>query len=197
MTLQQICQSIRECNACSLKQNTLVSGFHENGNFNSKIIIVGEALGKEEAKNGLPFQGKCGKLLDKMLHSIGIDRNSIFIGNLVNCRPVKDDTDSDRPPTKEEIAFCKHFIEEIIDEIKPELIITLGGVSFKSLTGNDNIPVGESLKGEHPNRFSYKCVPLWPMYHPSYILRDYHSGILNYWESWLKIRKYLEVNKIV
>jgi DNA polymerase len=126
--------SLREqamaCTACQLAKNrtNVVFGV---GNPNAELMFVGEGPGREEDLAGEPFVGRSGKLLDQLMgQELGIDRSQCYIGNVIKCRPP-----NNRDPLEEEIAACRHFLEEQVREIDPLVIITLGNFATHLLLG--------------------------------------------------------------
>ena len=118
---------IQFSNTCSLKKQAKNTVFAD-GNPSSKIMLIGEAPGAEEDKVGKPFVGAAGKLLDKMLAAIKLDRNSVYITNIVPWRPP-----NNRSPTLEEIMQCLPFIQKHIDIIRPEILVLLGATATKAI----------------------------------------------------------------
>jgi DNA polymerase len=170
---------IKICEKCSLhlSRNNTVPG---EGNINSKIVFVGEGPGADEDSSGRPFVGRAGKLLDVMLKDWAkIDRNQIFITNIVKCRPPKN-----RVPSDEEMNSCGHFLEAQLIQIKPKIIVTLGSTSMKYLTNKTKIT-------ESRGKFYdwYSGIKIFPTFHPSYLLRNpsMQKGTPR-WYSWLDMR---------
>ena len=130
---------------------------------NPDVLIIGEGPGEEEDRQGLPFVGRAGQLLDKMLNAIELDRRAnCFIANIVKCRPPKN-----RDPEPDECAACRTFLDAQIDALQPKMILTMGRVASHNLLNTDN-----SL-GRLRNRFyEYKNIPVLVTYHPSALLRN-------------------------
>ncbi|MFH1682817.1 MAG: uracil-DNA glycosylase [Candidatus Woesearchaeota archaeon] len=131
--LFELAENVRKCTACPLWKGRLLAVPGE-GPADAKIMIVGEAPGAEEDRLGIPFVGRAGKLLDELLATNGFNREDIFITNSVRCRPPKN-----RDPDKQELKACKHWLDEQISVIKPDLIIILGRIALKNLLGKDKI----------------------------------------------------------
>jgi uracil-DNA glycosylase len=169
--LEQIQQEITECKACPLHDLlpqgcSPISGFGIAGN----LMFIGEAPGENEIELGRPFVGLAGRLLDQILKDSGIDKNSIYIANTVNCRPH--DYGKNRPPTKLEIATCKHWLWKQIQAVNPTRIFTLGMTPTKTLL-HDILGKTFKLKDVIGNEYRpdfLKC-PVVPIYHPSYLLQ--------------------------
>ncbi len=127
-------------------------------------MIIGEAPGADEDRNGEPFVGAAGRLLNEMLRSIGLDRDSVFIANILKCRPP-----ANRNPHAGEIEACTPYLEAQIEFIRPRLIIAVGRVAAHHLLDCDD-PIGR-LRGR-VHQFGPAAVPLIVTYHPAYLLRS-------------------------
>jgi uracil-DNA glycosylase len=133
------------------------------GNPYAKLMFIGEAPGQEEDRQGLPFVGRAGELLTKMIASIGMTREDVFIANIVKCRPP-----ANRQPTPEESACCAPFLARQIEVIRPKVIVALGGVAAQNLLQtHDGIT---RLRGRF---YPYMGAKLMPTFHPAYVLRNY------------------------
>ncbi|MFA5478993.1 MAG: uracil-DNA glycosylase [Candidatus Muiribacteriota bacterium] len=155
-------KNIKKCTLCPLceKRTNVVTG---DGNINSKIMIVGEGPGEDEDIKGIPFVGKAGQLLDKILNSVGFDRKeNIYITNVVKCRPPQN-----RDPEKEEIKTCSAYLLFQIELIKPEIIITLGNHALNFFVENSS-----GITKMRGKIYSWNNIKIIPMYHPSYLLRN-------------------------
>lgn len=168
------------CNKCSLPGNRIVWGY---GNYKNRVIFIGEAPGAEEDKLGKPFVGRSGKLLTKMLNDSGIRRELVYITNVVKCRPEKN-----RTPTEDEIKLCSRFLKYEIQNIKPEVIVTLGSTSTSYFLNKFKISeiAGTIVK----TKIGVTKYRLYPLYHPSYVLRN---GISReeYLNLFIRLRKIL------
>lgn len=154
--LKKLAQEILKCTKCklSLTRNNAVPG---DGSLNSDIILVGEAPGVQEDRQGLPFVGEAGKLLTSLLSSIGLSRTDVYITNIVKCRPPKN-----REPTKEEITTCLPYLRKQTLLIKPSIICTLGRVASKTL-----IDKKLSISKEHGKLKKMGKITYLPLYHPA------------------------------
>jgi len=119
-------------------------------------MLIGEAPGKNEDIEGRPFVGRAGELLEELVRSVNLDREDVFITNIVKCRPL-----DNRDPRKDEIETCNPYLEKQIDLIEPEVIVTLGNHATETLVGKNG------MKEIHGKRFEYKGIKLIPMYHPA------------------------------
>jgi DNA polymerase len=131
--LELVKQNVIECTKCDLCK-TRTNSVPGKGNFKSDVIIVGEAPGKNEDEKGEPFIGIAGKKLSKALEDAGISRDSVYITNIVKCRPPKN-----RVPTTVERSTCQEYLKQEIAIIKPKIICILGNTAFNSLLGGSEI----------------------------------------------------------
>jgi DNA polymerase len=154
---------ISECKQCILykTRNKTVFG---SGPSNSKIMIIGEAPGKDEDEHGEPFIGRAGKLLDAFLQSINLSRDKVFITNTVKCRPP-----DNRNPSVDELNQCSSFLTSQINTVKPKVLILLGKVAANNLLDN-NSPMSD-LRQKKLFIENYD-IPVIVFYHPAYILRS-------------------------
>jgi uracil-DNA glycosylase len=164
-TLEELKAAMAEFNGCALKHtaSNLVFG---DGNPEANIMFVGEAPGADEDRQGKPFVGVSGQLLDRMLAAIGLDRNSIYISNILPWRPP-----GNRKPSPAEVLSCLPFIARHIELIKPKVLILVGGTSASNLL--DTKEGITRLRGRWVN---YKVgdldIPTMPIFHPAYLLRQ-------------------------
>jgi DNA polymerase len=149
------------CTACPLAAGRTRSVFAD-GNPHARLMLIGEAPGLEDEAQGLPFVGEAGQLLDKMLAAIGFDRSGFHVTNTVKCRPP-----DDRPPLPAETAACRLFLDRQIEAVAPLLIVTLGDVATRTL-----LACGEGIADLRGRQFTYRGIPLIPLYHPAYLLRS-------------------------
>lgn len=142
------------------------------GNEKAKIMLIGEAPGKQETLQKRPFVGQAGKNLDEFLQALQLNREDIYISNVVKYRPYKinekKNTTSNRPPKKDEIKECMPFLLEEIDYISPEIIVTLGNVALKSVLDDNKATIGE-FHGQLLN-LDNRVSMLFPLYHPASII---------------------------
>jgi len=161
LTMDEIAETIRNCQKCPLylTRQHAVPG---EGSYSSSVIFVGEAPGEVEDLHGKPFIGKAGQLFSKILQSVQIKRKDIFITNMIKCRPP-----GNRNPSKSEIEVCLPYLESQIALINPKIIVTLGNISTKFLLdSNEGI---SKLRGKW---FTWiGGIKIFPMFHPSYLLR--------------------------
>jgi len=158
------------------------------GNINARLMFVGEAPGADEDAQGEPFVGAAGQLLTKIIQATGLTRETVYIGNVLKCRPdTPGQTSGNRKPTPEEMAVCIPWLQEQIDLIKPEVLVALGGTAVEGLLGKT---LGiTKLRGAWQ---SYRGIPLMPTYHPSYLLRNQAIGEKRkVWEDMLQVMEKL------
>ena len=165
-TLDDLRAALEQFDGCALKK-TATNLVFVDGNPDAEVLFIGEGPGAEEDRQGLPFVGPSGRLLDKMLASIGLERSDVLISNTVFWRPP-----GNRTPTPQETATCMPFVERLIELTDPRVLVPLGGPAAKSLLGQTQ-GIGR-LRG---NWFSFETprmshpVPATPMFHPAYLLR--------------------------
>lgn len=165
-TLDELRRHMAEFDGCNLKF-TAKNLVFADGNPEADVMLVGEAPGRDEDLEGLPFVGRSGQLLDRMLAAIGLDRQSVYIANVIPWRPP-----GNRTPTPQETEICRPFIERQIELANPKVVVTLGGASAKTLLGT---PEGiMRLRGNWRGHVtaSGKEIPTMPTLHPAYLLRN-------------------------
>ena len=165
-TLEELKKMVEEFDGCALKltANKTVFGY---GSGTARQLLIGEAPGADEDRSGIPFVGRSGQLLEKMLKAIGFDRNECFITNVLPWRPP-----GNRTPTEGEIAVCLPFLKRQIDLVSPEAIMILGGSAANALLDN-----GEPISRMRGKWLEYKKsdggkVPVLASFHPAYLLRN-------------------------
>ena len=153
----------KNCDACSLSntRNNVVFG---KGDQKAKVLIIGEAPGKDEDLSGEPFVGRAGKLLNEILFSMKLSRDNVYITNTVKCRPPEN-----RNPNSDEINSCSRFLEGQISLISPSIIILLGKVAAERLM-NTSEPMS-FLRGK-VHYYKNTDIPMLVFYHPAYLLRS-------------------------
>jgi uracil-DNA glycosylase family 4 len=154
------------------------------GNIDSPLMFVGEAPGADEDEQGEPFVGKAGQLLTKIIQTMGFSRESIYIANILKCRPdTPGQSAGNRKPTPQEMETCIPYLHEQIDLIKPKVLVALGGTAVEGLLGKT---IGiTKLRGTWQ---TYRGIPLMPTYHPAYLLRNQSlSEKRRVWEDMLAV----------
>src|SRR6185295_4401148 len=170
-----------ECARCKLHQlgrKQIVFGV---GNPNADLMFVGEAPGADEDQQGIPFVGKSGQLLTKIIEAIDLRREDVYIANVIKCRPPQN-----RNPERDEIETCEPFLFQQIDLIKPKVIVTLGKFAAQCLLRSEE-PISR-LRGR---LFDYRGAKLIPTFHPAYLLRN-PSSKREVWEDMKLVRSLLQ-----
>ena len=159
--LESLRESVSNCTGCKLHpdRNHLVFGA---GNPDARLVFVGEAPGLEEDRQGIPFVGRAGQLLTKMIRAMGLTREEVYICNILKCRPP-----GNRDPEPDEIEACQPYLIRQLEIIDPEVIVALGRVSSQVLTGSP-----EPISRMRGHWYEYHNIPLMPTFHPSYLLRQ-------------------------
>jgi DNA polymerase len=165
-TLDELKAALAVFEGCALK-DTATNLVFADGNPEARVMFIGEAPGAEEDRQGLPFVGPAGRLLDLMLAAIGLDRESVYITNVLPWRPP-----GNRQPTSAEITACLPFLERHIELVSPAVVVLLGGTSAKALLGTKEGIM--RLRGRWFNLQTAHLpapIPAMPTYHPAYLLR--------------------------
>ncbi|TMA27713.1 MAG: uracil-DNA glycosylase [Deltaproteobacteria bacterium] len=160
-TLESVREQMGECTLCKLHKgrHNIVFGV---GNPCARLMFVGEAPGEEEDLQGLPFVGKAGQLLTKMIEAMGLRREDVYICNTVKCRPP-----NNRNPEPEELEACEPFLRGQLAAVRPEAIVTLGKFAAQALL-REATPISR-LRGQWRE---YQGIPVMPTFHPAYLLRS-------------------------
>ncbi|HXX22650.1 MAG TPA: uracil-DNA glycosylase [Terriglobia bacterium] len=179
-TLDQIRADLGDCQRCKLAggRNTIVFG---EGNPHAELVFVGEGPGADEDEQGLPFVGRAGQLLNRMIQMIGMKRQEVYICNVVKCRPP-----GNRTPEKDEIETCSPFLFRQLESIKPRLICCLGAPAVKTVLG-----IKEGITRIHGQFYDFAASKALATVHPAYVLRNpREEKILR--EDFEKIREFLK-----
>lgn len=160
-SLEQILADLGDCRRCDLcgDRSKIVFGV---GNERARLVFVGEAPGRDEDLQGEPFVGEAGKLLDRIIFAMGMQRSDVYICNVIKCRPPKN-----RDPKPAEIAACEPFLQRQLAAINPALIVTLGKFAAQTLLRSE-VPISR-LRGHW---HEYQGIPLMPTFHPAFLLRN-------------------------
>lgn len=178
--LEPLAGQVSKCRKCPLGM-TRKNAVFGSGSPKAGLVFVGEAPGHDEDIQGLPFVGRAGQLLTKIIESIGYDRNDVYICNILKCRPPQN-----RNPLPDEIFKCQGYLMNQLNIIKPKLICTLGKFASQTLLKSDT-PISR-LRG---NLYDYHGTKLIPTFHPAYLLRNPGEKRL-VWEDMKKIKRFLE-----
>lgn len=160
--LLELREQVIRCTRCDELVRNRQSVVFGAGDFQARLVFVGEAPGAEEDRQGLPFVGAAGQLLTKMIESIGLKREEVFIANVLKCRPP-----GNRSPKPEEIGNCEPYLVKQLELIRPELICALG--TFAAQTLLKTLAPISSLRGKV---YDYRGIPLLCTFHPAYLLRN-------------------------
>ncbi len=177
--LQAMAHALMPCSRCQLSRlrTNMVFGV---GHVEAPVVFVGEGPGAEEDSRGEPFVGDAGKLLDKMLAAIALQRQDVYIANVVKCRPP-----GNRNPLPDEIHHCSPFLFEQLEIIRPRVIFALGKFAIQCLTGHTG-PIG-AIRGKMPR---WRGIPVIPSYHPAFYLRS-PARKKEAWEDLIRLKKVL------
>lgn len=155
-------EQVRQCRACGLCEGRTNTVF-ARGDGSVGVAFVGEGPGADEDAQGYPFVGAAGQLLDKMIAAMGLDREAVYVCNIVKCRPPKN-----RKPTDEEMAACRHYVVSQLELVQPRVIVALGATAVDGLLG---VKLGITrLRGTW--RLYKGAIPVMPTFHPAYLLRQ-------------------------
>lgn len=160
-TLELVRENLGECTRCRLhkQRNKIVFGV---GNPRAELVFVGEGPGHDEDVQGLPFVGRAGKLLTQMIEAMGLQREDVYICNVVKCRPPEN-----RKPEDDEVATCSPYLYRQLDVIAPKAIVCLGGVAAQTL-----LKTKDPISRFRGNWFDFRNTKLLATYHPAYLLRN-------------------------
>jgi uracil-DNA glycosylase len=158
--LKGVYERARSCETCALHQ-TRTNVVFGAGNADAELMFIGEAPGANEDKMGLPFVGQAGKLLDKLLGEIGLERGDVFIANVLKCRPP-----DNRDPHPQEIEACQGYLRQQVELIEPTVICTLGNFSTKLLRA-DTTGISRLHGHDEVRIIGSRAVRLYPLYHPA------------------------------
>ncbi len=182
-TLDDLRAALESFDGCPLKR-TATNLVFTDGNPEARVLMIGEAPGADEDRQGLPFVGVSGKLLDRMLASVGLDRTRVLISNTVYWRPP-----GNRSPTTAELAACMPFVERLIEIVDPDILVAMGGAAAKSLLGR-----AESVGRLRGRWFTFSTpgmshpIEATVMFHPAYLLRSPAQKRLA-WRDVLELRR--------
>ncbi len=152
---------VESCNRCSLAKSRTQAVFG-NGNKQADWMLIGEAPGHHEDLEGQPFVGQAGQLLTEMIRALGLEREQVYIANILKCRPPKN-----RDPKKEEIEQCYEYLQKQVDFVQPQMILAVGRIAAQTLLKTD-APLAKLRNKEH----QFSGVPMVVVYHPAYLLRS-------------------------
>ena len=165
MSLGALKDALEKFEGCELKRLATNTVFAD-GNPDGQIMFIGEAPGRDEDREGRPFVGRAGKLLDKMLEALGLDRSKVYITNILPWRPPQN-----RDPTPEEAATCLPFLRRHIELAQPNVLVLLGAVSARHLLGTTE-GIMRTRGRWQVYQTEHQAIPTMPTLHPAYLLRQ-------------------------
>lgn len=160
-TIEELKNAIKDCNKCKLctRRKNIVFGV---GNENADIMFIGEGPGADEDTQGIPFVGKAGQLMNKAFDVVGIEREEVYIANIVKCRPP-----NNRDPEPDEVLSCINYLRNQVMIVKPKIIVLLGRISLQNILGKEYKMTAS--RGKWVERKGIYYMPTW---HPAALLRD-------------------------
>lgn len=176
---EELEQSIINCKKCKLCQNRTNIVFGK-GNKNAEIMFIGEGPGADEDREGEPFVGKAGKLMNEAFKGLGINRQEVYIANIVKCRPP-----SNRVPEEDEAEACLNYLRNQVILVKPKIIVLLGSTALKNILGKEY-----GITNARGKWIEKKGIMYMPTWHPAALLRDENKKI----EFWKDLKEV--VNKL-
>lgn len=179
-TWEELEESIKNCNKCKLcsGRKNIVFG---TGNKNADIMFIGEGPGSDEDIKGEPFVGKAGQLMNKAFEALEIERNNVYIANIVKCRPPQN-----RNPEKDEAEACMNYLRNQVILVKPNIIVLLGSVALKNILGEEY-----GITNSRGKWIERKEIWYMPTFHPAALLRD-DSKKIDFWRDLKLIKEKLE-----
>ena len=178
-TLEAVREDLGECTRCKLHggRTNLVFGV---GSPTADLVFVGEAPGRDEDRQGIPFVGRAGQLLTRIIAAIGLSRDEVYIANVIKCRPP-----NNRNPQPDEVATCEPFLFRQLDVIRPRVVVALGGFAIRTLLRTD-----EAVSRLRGRVFDYRGAKLIPTFHPAFLLRSPERK-RDVWEDMKRVRALL------
>lgn len=185
--LRDIALSCQKCPHLAKSRTQVVFGV---GDPEADLMFVGEAPGADEDAQGEPFVGRAGQLLTKIIETMGLSRDTVYIANVLKCRPdMPAGSSGNRRPRSDEMATCLPYLKEQIAFIKPKVLVALGAVAMEGLLGREE-PM-RTLRGQW---HEFEGIPLMATYHPAYLLRNQTLGEKRkVWEDMLQVMERLEL----
>ena len=173
---EELEESIKQCEKCKLCQNrtNIVFG---TGNKEAEVMLIGEGPGADEDREGIPFVGKAGQLMNKALSGLGLNREELYIANIVKCRPP-----SNRVPEQDEATACLDYLRNQVLLVKPKIIVLLGSTALKNILGKEY-----SITAARGKWIEKKDIMYMPTWHPAALLRDENKKI-EFWNDLKEVR---------
>jgi uracil-DNA glycosylase len=182
-------ERVRVCTKCPHLASSRTQTVFGVGNPDAELMFIGEAPGVDEDKQGEPFVGRAGQLLTRIIETMGLAREEVYIANILKCRPdTSPGSFGNRPPTPREMQTCRRYLVEQIDIIRPKVLVALGAVAVEGLLG-----LRGTMRELRGRWHSYNGTPLMITYHPAYLLRNQApSEKRKVWEDMLQVLERLE-----
>jgi len=183
--LDEIEDVVKKCNKCQLcldRTNTVFGV----GNLHADVMFIGEGPGADEDREGEPFVGKAGKLMNQAFIGLGISRENVYISNIVKCRPP-----NNRTPLKEEAQACLNYLRNQVMIIKPKIIVLLGNTALKNILGEEY-----GITSARGKRIEKKGIIYMPTFHPAALLRD-ESKKIDFWKDLELVKKESDKNNFI
>ncbi len=180
-TLEHLCETVRHCRNCPLCE-TRLNAVPGEGNPHARLMFIGEGPGADEDRQGRPFVGPAGQLLDKMILAMQFKREEVYIANIVKCRPPRN-----RAPMPEEAQACIGYLEHQIRMIKPEVIVLLGATAAHFLLRRE-----EGIMRLRGRWLEFNGIPVMPTFHPAFLLRQ-ESAKREAWEDLKQVMRRLGI----
>ncbi len=188
-TLEELRETLKRFEGCALSATATQLVFAD-GRPGARVMFVGEAPGAEEDREGLPFVGRSGKLLDRMIAAIGMKRSEVYIANIVPWRPP-----GNRTPTPQESAICLPFIRRQIELADPDFLVVMGKPAMQTLLG-----INEGIRGVRGRWVDYdtgtRTIRALVMFHPAYLLRSPNEK-RHSWRDFLALKKALKHSRVI
>ena len=177
-------KSIIGCKKCKLCNNRTNIVFAD-GNKNANVMLIGEGPGADEDKQGVPFVGKAGQLMNKAFEGLGIDRKKLYIANIVKCRPP-----NNRVPEEDEARACLDYLRNQVILVKPQIIVLMGSTALQNILGKEY-----KITASRGHWIEKKGIMYMPTWHPAALLRDENKKI-DFWRDFKKVIAMCEELKI-
>lgn len=180
--LEELACQVQDCTKCGLsaERKRVVFG---QGNPKARLVLVGEAPGAEEDRQGIPFVGDAGMVLTRLLKAMGLSREDVYICNVIKCRPP-----GNRNPHKDEIVACSGYLKQQLELINPQVLVALGTFAAQTLLATKE-PISRMRGHFHPMP-GHKNLPVMPTFHPAFLLRNQENRE-HFWEVWDDMTKVL------
>lgn len=175
--LEEECKNCKKCKLCNNRTNVVVG----IGNRNADLMFIGEGPGADEDREGIPFVGKAGKLMNMAFEGIGINREEVYIANIVKCRPP-----GNRNPEKDEAVACLDYLRSQVMLVQPKIIVLLGSVALKNILGEEYGITAS--RGKWIEKKQIKYMPTW---HPAALLRDENKK-MEFWKDLKEVKNNLK-----